>query len=72
MIANLLGIALIICVALCGWAIAEMKTKHCVYEHSQEESEVEQQANEQILKNGFNELGINDVIATISTKGFNA
>ena len=68
----IITIAVLICIALCGWAIAEMKDNHCVYEHSEEETAVEQQAAENIKKNGFHELGIKDVIATISTKGFKA
>lgn len=68
----LITIAVLICIALCGWAIAEMKGDHCVYNHSEEETAVEQQAAENIKKNGFHELGIKDVIATISTKGFKA
>ena len=65
----IITIAVLICIALCGWAIAET---HCVYEHAEEETAVEQQAAENIKKNGFHELGIKDVIATISTKGFKA
>ena len=68
----LIFIALIICVSLCGWAIAELKSKHCAYSRSAEETEVEQHAAESVSKDGFHELGINDVIKTISTKGFEA
>ena len=68
----LIFIALIVCVSLCGWAIAELKSKHCTYRHSAEETEVEQHVAESVTNDGFNELGINDVIKTISTKGFEA
>lgn len=68
----LISIVLLICIALCGWAVAELKSKHDVYEHSEEETAVENRVAEQIQKNGFHELGIKDVIATISTKGFKA
>ena len=68
----LIFIALIVCVSLCGWAIAELKSKHCAYRHSAEETEVEQHAAESVTNDGFHELGINDVIKTISTKGFEA
>ena len=68
----LITIAVLICIALIGWGIAEIKGDHCVYKHSEEEAAVEQQVAENIEKNGFNELGIKDVIATISTKGFKA
>ena len=72
MTTTIIAIVLLICLSLCGWAIAEMKGRHCVYEHSEEEKAVEQHAADLIEKNGFNELGIKDVIATISTKGFTA
>ena len=68
----LIFIALIICVSLCGWAIAELKSKDYAYRRSAEETEVEQHAAESVSKDGFHELGINDVIKTISTKGFEA
>ena len=68
----LISIILLICIALCGRAVAELKSKHDVYEHSEEETAVENHVAEQIQKNGFHELGIKDVIATISTKGFKA
>ena len=68
----LIFIALIVCISLCGWAIAELKSNHMVYQHSAEETEVEQHAAEAVRQNGFHELGINDVIKTISTKGFEA
>lgn len=65
-------IALLMCVALCGWAIAEFKSNHCVYENSSEENAVEEKVAQAVKENGFNELGIKDVIKTISTKGFDA
>lgn len=68
----LITIALLLCVALCGWAVAELKSKHDIYEHSTEEIAVEKHVAEQIKEKGYHELGIKDVIATISTKGFKA
>lgn len=64
--------ALFICVSLCAWAVAELKTKHCTYQNSEDELEVEQHLAENVCVNGFHELGIKDVIKTISTKGFEA
>ncbi len=63
----IITIAFLICLALCGWTVAELKANHCIYEHNEEEK-----AAELIQKNGFHELNIKDVIATISTKGFKA
>ncbi|MCR5131223.1 MAG: hypothetical protein K6C10_07180 [Prevotella sp.] len=72
MTTTIIVIVLLICVSLCGWAIAELKADHCVYKNSEEEDAVEEKAADAIKKNGFHELGIKDVIATISTKGFQA
>ena len=68
----LIAIALLVAIALCGWAIAELKGKHDVYKHSEEELAAEKRAADLIKTNGFNESDIHDVIATISTKGFQA
>ena len=47
----LIFIALIVCISLCGWAIAELKSNHMVYQHSAEETEAEQHAAEAVRKN---------------------
>ena len=72
MTTTIIAIIFLISLSLIGWAIAEWKGHHCVYEKTEEEKTVEQNAADLVQKNGFNELGIKDVIATISTKGFTA
>lgn len=64
-------IGIMVVAALLGWAIAELKNKSCSYEASEEEK--------QSLKNWIDtlnkrerEMDIDDVMATISTKGFSA
>jgi len=69
---TIISIVLLFCLALFGWAIAEFKSDYCVYERNEEECATEAKAADAIKKNGFNELNIKDVIATISTKGFKA
>ena len=68
----IITIAFLFCLALCGWTVAELKANHCIYEHNEEEKAAEEKAAELIQKNGYHELNIKDVIATISTKGFKA
>lgn len=67
-----IGIVALIAIALVGWAIAEAKNKYFQYERNEEEAAVEKKAAEALKQNGYTELGINDVIKTISTKGFSA
>lgn len=67
-----IGIVALIAIALVGWAIAEAKYKCIRYERNEEEAAVEKKAAEALKQNGYTELGINDVIKTISTKGFSA
>ena len=68
----LFGIAIFIIVALIGWAIAEAKPGLFGYVKTDDEEAVENNAQQALLKNGYNEQGINDVIKNISTKGFDA
>ena len=67
-----IGIVALIAIALVGWAIAEAKYKYFQYERNEEEAAVEKKTAEALKQNGYTELGINDVIKTISTKGFSA
>lgn len=67
-----IGIVALIAIALVGWAIAEAKYKYFQYERNEEEAAVEKKVAEALKQNGYTELGINDVIKTISTKGFSA
>ena len=68
----LFGIVALIAIALIGWAIAEAKYKTITYIRNEEETAVEDRAAEALKQNGYDELGIKDVIKTISTKGFDA
>ncbi|MBO6058700.1 MAG: hypothetical protein J6P67_00960 [Bacteroidaceae bacterium] len=68
----LFGIVALIAIALIGWAIAEAKYKTITYTRNEEETAVEDRAAEALKQNGYDELGIKDVIKTISTKGFDA
>lgn len=66
----IIGLAAFVAVALIGWAIAELKGKTCEYHQDDLEKKVDAQLAENLHKNGFSELGIDDVIRNISTKGF--
>ncbi len=68
----LIGIGVFICVALVGWALAELKSRHSVYQNSAEEDEVDRQLADQLARDGYEEKNIKDIIKTISTKGFSA
>ena len=68
----LIGIGVFICVALVGWALAELKNRHSVYQNSAEEDEVDRQLADQLARDGYEEKNIGDIIKTISTKGFSA
>lgn len=72
MTTTIIAIILLIAIALFGLCIAELKGKYCNYENSEAEETVLNNVSEQVKMNGFSELGIKDVIATISTKGFQA
>ncbi len=56
--------------AIAGWAIAEAKGNACVYESSEEEQQALEDFNELHLKDEGREMGIAEVIKTISTTGF--
>ena len=58
--------------ALLGWAIAEGKDKVFSYHNNDEEQESLNRTHEMQKQNDYAELDINDVIRTISTKGFSA
>ena len=58
--------------ALVGWALAELKNRHSVYQNSAEEDEVDRQLADQLARDGYEEKNIGDIIKTISTKGFSA
>ena len=66
------AIAAFVVVALLGWAIAEGKDKVFSYKNNKEEEAVLQSNAEQLRKNGYSELGINDVIRMIATTGYSA
>lgn len=68
----IIGIVALVAIALLGWAIAEAKYKTITYTRNEEETAVENRAAETLKQNGYEELGIKDVIRTISTKGFKA
>ncbi len=68
----ILGIVALVVLALVGWAIAEAKYKTISYERNAEEEAAEAHAAQLLHENGYTELGIKDVIKTISTKGFSA
>lgn len=68
----IIGIVALVAIALVGWAIAEAKYKTITYTRNEEETAVENRAAETLKQNGYEELGIKDVIRTISTKGFKA
>lgn len=68
----LVAIIAFVAVALAGWAVAEGKNKVCAYKETGEEREALERFNELHLQNDARELNIDDVISTISTKGFKA
>ena len=67
-----LGIFILASLAFIGWMLAELKAKFCQYQSTDEEKESEEETNARLLKDGWKELSIKDVIKTISTKGFSA
>jgi hypothetical protein len=67
---TIIGLVAFAIVALIGWGIAELKGKACHYEKDELEKAVDAQLAQQLHENGFNEMGIKDVIKNISTKGF--
>lgn len=67
----LIGIVAFVVAALIGWAIAELKGKTCGYEASEEEQQSLQNWTDALNKRE-REMDINDVMETISTKGFSA
>ena len=68
----LIGIAIFVVIALIGWAIAEAKPGIFGYNQSEDEQAGEQNAKDALVKNGYDEQNIKDVIKNISTKGFEA
>ena len=68
----LLGLVAIVAVALAGWAVAEAKGKACTYTNNADEAAALAHTREAQKQAGYTELGIRDVIKTISTKGFKA
>jgi hypothetical protein len=68
----LIGLAALVVVALIGWMIAEGKEKFFRYSNSEEEEASLQRTRDAQKAAGYEEMGIKDVIRTISTKGFSA
>ncbi|MBR6964134.1 MAG: hypothetical protein IKH86_10985 [Prevotella sp.] len=68
----LTGLLAFVALALLGWAIAEGKDKVFSYHNNDEEQESLNRTHEMQKQNDYAELDINDVIRTISTKGFSA
>lgn len=66
-----LGILIFVVVALVGWFIAEVKYKNDVYTVNEEEHNAEVAEAAHHPQTGH-EMGIHDVIKTISTKGYKA
>lgn len=62
----------LVLLALVGWGVAELKAKALPYEQDEQEKDVERRAAEALQRDGYTELGIADVVRTISTKGFSA
>lgn len=67
----LIGIAVFAVVALAGWGVAELKGKACNYEASEDEEKSLENWTDNLNKRE-REMDIDDVKATISTKGFSA
>ena len=68
----LIGIGIFVCVALVGWALAELKGRYDTYQNSPEEDEADQRLADQLARDGYEEKNIKDIIKTISTTGFSA
>ena len=64
-----IGLGVLVIIALLGWGIAELKYKHCVYTISEEEIHAEEEEHLHHPKQS-EEMGIRDIVKTISTKGF--
>jgi len=67
----IIGIAALTVLALAGWAVAEGKYKADAYQSTEAEKAAEEKTRENQLRQE-RELGIKDVIRTISAKGFSA
>ena len=67
-----IGILAIVGIALVGWFIAESKGKLLNYKNNDEEQAVLDQNRQNLEQNGYQELGIGDVIKTIATTGYKA
>jgi hypothetical protein len=68
----LIVFGIMVAIALVGWGIAEIKSKACSYNNDKEEKEALQRTLDTQKKAEYAELGIRDVMRTISTKGFKA
>ena len=68
----LIFFAAIVAVALIGWAFAELKSKACTYHNDDAELEAQQRVLDSQKANDYTEQDINDVVKSISTKGFDA
>lgn len=67
----LIGVLALIVIALVGWGVAEFKAKNFKYSISEEEIEAAHHEAAHRSPDGT-EMGIKQVIKTISTKGFDA
>lgn len=68
----LIVFAVIVAVALIGWAFAELKDKTCIYKNDEAELEAQQRVLDAQKANDYEEMGIKEVVESISTKGFDA
>lgn len=68
----LIVFAVIVAVALIGWAFAELKDKACTYKNDEAELEAQQRVLDAQKANDYEEMGIKEVVESISTKGFDA
>ena len=69
---TIIAIAAFVAVALAGWCIAEAKGKFVTYSNNEQEDAVLSQNRRQLEQNGYQELGIGDVMRTIATTGYSA
>ena len=69
---TIIGIVALVVVALVGWAIDILKDKGFQYTNNEEEQAVLDKNQQQLEQNGYDELGIKDVIRTIATTGYSA
>ena len=72
MYTGIIGLALFLAISMICFALVELKYKLFSHQSSAEEQTAEERSAQALKQNGYHEMGIHDVIKTISSKGFDA